>query len=298
MSYFLSHRILADIGQEGCETAAQVAEEAIKAERLCPIALSVSVAGSWFIGVIYLLSLLFSVQSIASVQNTSYALPITQLIYDAVGRELAILLIVIILVAQWAAALTAWTASSRLFFALARDRAFPFQKTFMTLSQTGAPYAGVWLSVFVGCVIAAAYIGSAIAFNGILAAAAIGVLLSYSVPIFCRVFWPNTLDERGPFTLGRYSWTLNLLSLLFCLFSCVLFILPTSTPVTSLNMNYAILAIGAILILVALQYLIWGQWIFRGVVTTYGATSLAEGVDITGEEKGNYISVRGTISDL
>jgi hypothetical protein len=34
------------------------------------------------------------------VQSTSYALPIAQLIYDAVGRELAILLIVVILVAQ------------------------------------------------------------------------------------------------------------------------------------------------------------------------------------------------------
>ncbi|KZO92803.1 amino acid transporter [Calocera viscosa TUFC12733] len=240
---------------EGCETAAQVAEEAINAEWLCPIALSASVAGSWFIGVIYMLSLLFAVQSIASVQSTSYALPIAQLIYDAVGRNLSILLIVIILVAQWAAALTAWTASSRLFFALARDRAFPFQSSFVALSRTGAPYVGVWLSVFVGCVIAAAYIGSTIAFNGILAAAAIGVLLSYSVPIFCRVVWPNALDERGPFTLGRYSWTLNLLSLLFCIFTCVLFILPTSTPVTSLNMNYAIVAIGVIFMLVTIQYL-------------------------------------------
>jgi amino acid transporter len=110
---------------------------------------------------------------------------------------------------QWAAALTAWTASSRLFFALARDHAFPFQSSFMRVNEMGAPYYGVWLSVAVGCVIAAAvsrlehghidsrltwlqYIGSTIAFNGILAAAAIGVLLSYSVPIFCRVIWPDT----------------------------------------------------------------------------------------------------------
>lgn len=71
--------------------------------------------------------------------------------------------ITVIMLAQFMAAVTAFTASSRLFYALARDNAFPFKRQFMALNRFQAPYWGVWLSVLVGCIISCAYIGSAIA---------------------------------------------------------------------------------------------------------------------------------------
>jgi len=86
---------------EGCETAAQVAEEAQRAEVLAPLGIVVSIAGSWFIGLIYMIALLFSVQSIASVQATSFSIPIAQLYFDAVGKNLTIVSLVIICTAQY-----------------------------------------------------------------------------------------------------------------------------------------------------------------------------------------------------
>lgn len=148
---------------EGCETAAQVAEEAKRAETLAPLAIVGSIVGSWIIGLAYMLALLFSVQSISSVQGTSYAIPIAQLYFDAVGRRLTLMCLTVIMLAQFMAAVTAFTASSRLFYALVRDNAFPMKSSFMALNRFQAPYAGVWLSVFVGCVISCAYIGSTIA---------------------------------------------------------------------------------------------------------------------------------------
>lgn len=69
------------------------------------------------------------------------------------------------MLAQFMAAVTAFTASSRLYYALARDNAVPrvLRGPFMALNRTQAPYVGVWLSVLVGCAISCAYIGSAIA---------------------------------------------------------------------------------------------------------------------------------------
>lgn len=103
---------------EGCETAAQVAEEAQRAELLAPLAVVGSIVGSWIIGLAYMLALLFSVQSIPSIQATSYAIPIAQLYYDAVGQKLTLMCLTVIALAQFMAAVTAFTASSRLFFAL------------------------------------------------------------------------------------------------------------------------------------------------------------------------------------
>lgn len=141
---------------EGAETSAQIAEEAKNAEWAAPVAIASSVAGSWFVGVIYLLALNFCVQSAASIQSTSFAIPIVQLYFDAVGEQPTYLCVAIILFCQWAAALTGFTASSRLFFALARDKAFPMRDQFMYLNAQQTPVYGVWLSVFIGCVISSA----------------------------------------------------------------------------------------------------------------------------------------------
>lgn len=173
---------------EGCETAAQVAEETTRAELLAPLAIICSILGSWLIGVVYMLALLFSIRSISSIQATGFAIPIAQLFFDVFndrtdgaesgvigagstkqGKSLTFMCIVIIALAQFMAAVTAFAASSRLLYALARDNAVPtahngfYKKWFMALNRYQAPYVGVWLSVIIGCAVSCAYIGSPIA---------------------------------------------------------------------------------------------------------------------------------------
>jgi len=215
-----------------------------------------------------MLALLFSVQDISSIQRTSFAIPIAQLYYDAVGIHLTILSLIIIASAQFFAATTAFTASSRLFYSLARDNAIPAKSHFMRLNRFQAPFVGVWTSVLVGIVISCAYIGSAVAFNAILSSAAIAVMLSYGMPILCRVLWPDALGERGPFRLGKYSWIINFISIAFTIFVCILFILPTTVPVSSINMNYSIVAIGGLLILITLSWFAYGIRHYKGPVST------------------------------
>ncbi|KIM82776.1 hypothetical protein PILCRDRAFT_820062 [Piloderma croceum F 1598] len=215
-----------------------------------------------------MLALLFSVQNIPSIQSSTYAIPIAQLYYDAVGRKLTLMCLIVIALAQGMAAVTAFTASSRLFYALARDNAFPLKNRFMYLNRFQAPVYGVWLSVFIGCIISCAYIGSTIAFNAILSSAAVSVMLSYLQPIIVRVFWPDSLKERGPFTLRQWSWPINFASFAFTVFICILFILPTARPVSSINMNYSIVAVGGIILLVGMIWAVWGRFRFVGPVKT------------------------------
>ena len=49
---------------------------------------------------------------------------------------------------------------------------------------------------------------------------------------------------------------------------CVLFVLPTSHPVSAMNMNYAVVAIGGVLVLVVLGWFAWGRKSFFGSVVT------------------------------
>ncbi|KAJ1301650.1 hypothetical protein OPQ81_008891 [Rhizoctonia solani] len=142
-----------------------------------------------------------------------------------------------------------------------------------------APWVGVWLSATIAIIISAAYIGSVVAFNAILSSAAIAVMLSYLQPILCRVLWPESMEVRGPFHLGKYSRAINAISALFTVFVCVLFILPTSMPVDALNMNYSIVAIGAVLILILSSWVFYGQYHFKGPVSTVDMPPLTEDGD-------------------
>lgn len=53
----------------------------------------------------------------------------------------------------------------------------------------------------------------------------------------------------------------------FTVFVCVLFILPTAQPVTAESMNYAIAAVGFILLLVGSTWVLWGRHHFNGPVS-------------------------------
>lgn len=93
------------------------------------------------------------------------------------------------------------------------------------------------------------------------------------MPILCRTIWSNSLDgQRGPFHLGRFSWIINLFSLLFIVVMSIFFVLPTSYPVTSLNMNYAVVAIGGLIVLVTVQWFAWGRKVYHGIVHTFNET--------------------------
>lgn len=63
----------------GCESVAQVAEETEEANNATPIAMVASIAVSWFVGLLFLLCLLFYTQDIQSIEDTQLAMPIAQL---------------------------------------------------------------------------------------------------------------------------------------------------------------------------------------------------------------------------
>ena len=48
----------------------------------------------------------------------------------------------------------------------------------------------------------------------------------------------------------------------------MLFVLPTARPVTPQNMNYAIVAVGGIIVLIVLAWFGWGRRSFKGPVAT------------------------------
>lgn len=71
----------------------------------------------------------------------------------------------------------------------------------------------------------------------------------------------------------------------FSIFVCTLFILPTAHPVNAQNMNYAVVAIGSLLVLVILSWVMWGRKQYKGARAALIVSEIGGVVEVDSESK-------------
>jgi amino acid transporter len=157
--------------------------------------------------------------------------------------------------------------SSRMVYAFARDGAVPFSKFMHTLNpKTKTPVNAVWANVIIAGIVGILYMINSTAYEAIVSVNTIGSQLSYLVPILLRITVSRNKFNPGPFHLGRFSTVCGVISSLWLIFTCALFITPTTAPITADNMNYAIVPFAFIMICSMGYFLIWGRKWFTGPV--------------------------------
>ena len=79
----------------------------------------------------------------------------------------------------------------------------------------------------------------------------------------------------GPFHLGRFGWTINIISIFYIIMSDILFCFPFVQPVTAQNMNYVCVIVGGFTVLVTLWWLVSARKNYEGPVSSfYSSTGL------------------------
>lgn len=87
------------------------------------------------------------------------------------------------------------------------------------------------------------------------------------MPLTARIIAYSTNHVKvipGPYTLGRYSVWLNILGLIFLVFTSITFNFPTINPVAKDNMNYTSAAIGVIALISLVTWVTTGRTSFTG----------------------------------
>lgn len=148
--------------------------------------------------------------------------------------------------------------------------AFPFSKLLSKVSKKAR--VPIWsvatVSVFL-FILGFVNIGSTTAFNAILSLAVFGLHVSYMLPVIFmlwrRLCTPEILTY-GPWKLGGFGVPVNIISLVYLGFTCIFMLFPSYQPVTPVNMNYASLIFGAVLIF-SMVYWFWkGRKVYEGPV--------------------------------
>ncbi len=244
-------------------------EEMRNASREAPKAIVMSVYIGAVTGFIFLISICFCIGDITSTAGSPTGVPLIQIFYDSTNSVvgtcfLSSLIVVIVLVC--ANALIA--EGSRSLFAFARDHGLPFSELFATVeSKRQVPVYAILLACAVQLALNSIYFGTLTGFNTVISIATEGFYLSYAMPLLARTlswFMGDTKTLPGPYSLGRWGIWMNMLGLVFLIFTSITFNFPTLNPVNSGDMNYTSAAIGIIALISLVTWIATGRKRFTG----------------------------------
>ncbi|KAH3380934.1 hypothetical protein KXW99_000018 [Aspergillus fumigatus] len=255
----------------GYDGAIHLSEEMTNAEVAVPWCMLGSIAINGMLGFAFLLTVLFCMGDFEAALNTATGFPIIQIFYNITGSaagSAAMTSMLIIMAGLATIPLTASTA--RMLWSLTRDRAFPFS-TYLSIidKKTSLPVRSVFTTSGFLVLLGLINIGSTTAFNAILSLAVLGLHMSYLIPtgfmLWRRLHTPEIL-AYGPWKLGKMGVVVNIVSILYLSFTCIFMVFPPYQPVSAVNMNYASLIFGGVLI-VSLTYWLWkGRKVYEGPV--------------------------------
>ena len=103
-----------------------------------------------------------------------------------------------------------------------------------------------------------------------MSAAVISINISYGLPWFCRLIWVRNDMPKGPFSLGIFSIPLNIIAVLWVIFFSVILCVPSVSPVTASNMNWASVMIGGIMSFSVIFWFTSGRKSYKGTMETAG----------------------------
>ncbi|MBB2942258.1 amino acid permease (GABA permease) [Actinoplanes lutulentus] len=239
--------LMAQYTYTGYDASAHVAEETHDAARAAPRGIVLSVVVSVIAGFVLLFAITWSIQDYEGARTSDLALPPAQIFIDAVGHDLGTFLLFICMVAQWFCGMASVTANSRMSYAFARDDAIPGARIWKKVNaRTGTPTNSIWLCVTLSILLVLPSLWNTTAYLAATSIAVIGLYIAYVGPVLLRRRLGDDF-EPGPWNLGKWSAPIGWIAIVWVGVICVLFVLPTASPITASTFNYTIVAVAVVL---------------------------------------------------
>ena len=256
----------------GYDASAHMSEETTSASRRAARGVWTSVALSGIFGWILLVALTFAVPNVKGTLSAG-AFDVQYIWQTSLGTKWAEFLLFIVVAAQFFCDTANITSSSRIIWALSRDKAVPGHRLWHRLNRYRAPVYAIWLVVVFDIVwmlptFADATIGYLVATS----ITVIALYSAYALPIFLRMRLGKRF-QAGAWTLGKHYRWIDSIALAWIVIIAILFIMPvtpTGIPFhagfTWTVVNYAPLTLIAALALFGGWWLISARHWFRGPV--------------------------------
>jgi amino acid permease (GABA permease) len=244
---FLIGLLLAQYTFTGYDASAHMTEETHNAAVAGPRGIVWSIIISLIAGWILLIGVTSAIQNYGT--ESTAVTPAAQIFIDAVGHNLGLFLLFIVVGAQFYCGMSSVTANSRMIYAFSRDGAVPGSQFWHKINpRTRTPTNSIWFAAVGAFILGLPYLWSPVAYAAVTSIAVIGLYIAYGIPILLRLLAGEKF-QRGPWHLRQYSYIVGWIAVGWIVFIAILFVLPQVSPGnTGVTFNYAILAVAVVLV--------------------------------------------------
>jgi amino acid transporter len=260
----------------GYDASAHVTEETLQANVAGPK----GIVNSIWVSLIFGFLLLFAV-SIAipthypvSIGGTVYKsasdigalfVPWSVIFEYSAGRIAAELLILVVIGAQFYCGTASVTANSRMIFAFSRDGAVPFSGYWHQVNKRRrVPVRTAWFGAVGAFILAVPYLWSFATYGAVTSVAVIGLYIAYLTPVFLRRINGKAFVP-GPWVLNKtFGAVIGWIAIVWVVFICIMFMLPTYTPITLKSFNYTPVAVLAVIGFAGIWWAVSAHKWFKG----------------------------------
>lgn len=261
----------------GYDASAHMSEETKDASRAVAKAIINTILVSAVFGYVLILAVTFAIPdldaTLAAAAEGTY--PVIYILDNALSPFLAGLLLVIAAMAQLFCGYASVTAASRMVYAFSRDGAVPGSRLWATLSSRRVPVNGVmfivvfaWLLLIPSLLVAPE--SAPVAYAAATSIAVIGLYIAYGIPIYLRLKQADRF-QVGEWHLGGRYKPIGVIAVLWIVFICVLFIIPTNDAGLPWNdafswsaVNYSPIAVGVVVLAISVWWKVSASKWFTG----------------------------------
>jgi amino acid transporter len=262
---FLASALTALFCYYGFEACGDVAEETPNASRMIPKAMRMTIYVGGAASMWVCLALILSVPDMQAVISGKDTDPVATILRTAMGEWGFRAVIVVVLVSFISCLISMQAAASRLLFAYARDQMIVGSRRLSRLSpRTHVPVGALLVAGTIPAGIALCGLWLVNAVSTIVSFAAAGIYIAFQMLVLAALTarfkgW----KPAGPFTLGRWGWSINIVALLYGVSAIVDMMWPRS-PNDPWYSNYGMIVTAAGVIVLGLIYMIIGRPYDRG----------------------------------
>jgi amino acid transporter len=214
----------------GYDASASVAEETVDPRRRVPWGMVMAVVVSSVVGYLLLMALTLAIRDIPSAlsarDGAGREIPaVIAILTTALGERAGALVTALAAMAMWFCGLSAVTWTSRVIYAFARDGGMPASAVLKRVSATHqTPAPAIWLSVAIAF---AATISSG-TYAVVTSISVTGLYIAYIAPVYLAWRARGSVLEvaRGPWHLGRFGSTINLIAIVWVVFIATILAIP------------------------------------------------------------------------
>jgi amino acid transporter len=251
----------------GYDASAHTSEETVDAKVRSPWGVYLSVALSGVFGFLMLAMVTLSIKDPAAVAGAGgggFIVAIEQAMGGVFGKAI----LWMVTAAMWFCGLSSVTSISRMIYAFSRDKGLPFSGVWSKVSaKFRTPANAIWVS----CCIAFLCGIMDNVYAVVTSLSVISIYCSYGIPILlkaaaqARGLWRT--EDNGPWSLGKWSFPVNMVALLWIVFVTILFVVaPSDVSITAnTTLHYATGKVfGAVLVLLVILYIVYVRKHFDG----------------------------------